>query len=81
MLVRAGIWKKAILFVKIGNKRQLRLYAWQKNKQGDWKLRQKFNMSKAYAPLIAECLMAFKEEETEEPAEEPADDSADNEQD
>ena len=32
------------------------------NKQGDWKQRQKFNMSRAYAPIIAECLTLFFEE-------------------
>ena len=67
MLTQTGTWKKAILLVKIDKKHQLRLYGWQKNKEGLWKLRQKFNMSKKYVGIISDALLAFESvEEIEE---------------
>ncbi|MCY3414676.1 MAG: hypothetical protein INQ03_23705 [Candidatus Heimdallarchaeota archaeon] len=58
-LVKTGSWLKAILLVETGNKKQIRLYGWQKNKEGEWKLRQKFNISKGYSIKLAEVLIAF----------------------
>lgn len=59
-LVKTGTWKKAILLVKIGNKKQLRLYGWQKNKEGIWKLRQKFNLPRGeFSAELTTILHAF----------------------
>lgn len=58
-LAKTGQWLKAILLVEVGDKKQLRMYGWQKNKEGDYKLRQKFNISKGYSADVAEILMAF----------------------
>tara|TARA_Y100000310_G_scaffold344754_1_gene459272 strand:+ start:4632 stop:5552 length:921 start_codon:yes stop_codon:yes gene_type:complete len=48
-LAKTGSWLKAVLLVKTKfgqtEKYQLRLYGWQKNKEGIWKQRQKFNIS------------------------------------
>lgn len=63
LLTQTGTWKKAILLVKIDKKHQLRLYGWQKNKEGVWKLRQKFNMSKKYVTTISDALLAFEASE------------------
>jgi len=57
-------WWKAVVLVKIlttsGEKYQLRLYAWQKNNEGEWKLRQKFNISQAkYISKIVDVLTLF----------------------
>lgn len=57
-------WWKAIVLVRIttssGDKYQLRLYAWAKNNNGEWKLRQKFNISKArYVSNIVDVLTLF----------------------
>ena len=61
-LAKTGSWLKAILLVETGeNKYQLRLYGWQKNKEGQWKVRQKFNISKGYAKNMAEIFQAFGE--------------------
>ena len=46
-LSKTGRWWKAILLVAVGNKIQLRFYGWQKNKEGLFKQRQKFNISPA----------------------------------
>jgi hypothetical protein len=58
-LAKTGQWLKAILLVEVGDKKQLRMYGWQKNKEGEYKLRQKFNISKGYSADVAEILMAF----------------------
>ena len=58
-LVKTGSWLKAILLVEVSDKKQIRLYGWQKNKAGEWKLRQKFNISKGYSETLASILVAF----------------------
>ena len=63
MLSKTPTWLKMILLVQIGSKKQLRLYAWQKNKFGQYKVRQKFNISKGYSIKLSEILMAFSTEE------------------
>ena len=63
-LARTGSWHKAIVLVRSGEKRQLRLYGWQRNKDGEWRVRQKFNISKGYAAKISEILDSFATEVT-----------------
>jgi len=58
-MAKTATWFKAILLVDVGNKHQLRLYGWQKNKEGVWKVRQKFNISKGYSMRLSEILDAF----------------------
>lgn len=58
-LVKTGSWLKAILLVEVSDKKQIRLYGWQKNKADEWKLRQKFNISKGYSETLASILVAF----------------------
>ncbi|MHA1168752.1 MAG: DNA topoisomerase, partial [Candidatus Hodarchaeales archaeon] len=63
ILVNILNWKKAVVLVKFGNKKQLRFYGWQKNKEGKYKLRQKFNISEEYSAVLASVLEAFFESE------------------
>lgn len=58
-LAKTGTWLKAVILVETQNKKQIRLYGWQKNKDGEYKLRQKFNISKGYSIKLAEILIAF----------------------
>lgn len=58
-LTRTPKWHKAIVLVSIGEKAQLRLFGWRKNKEGEWRIAQKFNISKGYAAKISEILDAF----------------------
>lgn len=63
-LAKTGSWWKAIMLVEMktssGLKHQLRLYGWQKNKNGEWKNRQKFNISKAkYVNDIIDIMQIF----------------------
>ena len=58
-LAKTGSWHKAVVLVETSGKKQIRLYGWQKNKEGEWKLRQKFNISKGYSVNLAEILIAF----------------------
>ncbi len=58
-LAKTSQWLKALLLVEVQGKKQLRFYGWQKNKEGEYKNRQKFNVSKGYAGKIAEIMLAF----------------------
>lgn len=58
-LAKTPTWHKAAVLVKVGEKQQLRLYGWQRTKTGEWRVRQKFNIAKSYAPTIGEILEAF----------------------
>ncbi len=60
-LAKTSTWLKAICLVETGGKRQIRLYGWQKNKEGIWKVRQKFNVSKGYSKRLSEIFAAFSE--------------------
>ena len=63
-VAKTAQWLKAIVLVDVGNnKKQLRMYGWQKNKEGEYKVRQKFNISKGYANRLSEILVAFAESE------------------
>ena len=62
-LTRMGAWHKAIVLVADNRgKKQIRLYGWQKNKEGEFKMRQKFNISPGYANIIKEVLETFSGE-------------------
>ena len=58
-LTKTQNWHKAIVLVVINEKKQLRLYGWRKNKDGQWRVGQNFNISKGYAAKISEILDAF----------------------
>jgi len=58
-LAKTSEWWKAVVLIKSRNKEQLRFYGWQKNKEGEYKTRQKFNVSRGYASRLARILMAF----------------------
>lgn len=60
-LAKTAQWLKAIVLVETGGRHQLRAYGWQKNKAGEWKVRQKFNISQGYAEKLSEILLAFSE--------------------
>lgn len=61
-LAKTASWLKAIVLVETGGgKHQIRLYGWQKNKAGEWKVRQKFNISKGYSDKLAQICQAFSE--------------------
>ena len=60
-LAKTSSWLKAIVLVETGNKKQLRLYGWQKNKEGVWKVRQKFNISKGYSQKLSTIFSSFSE--------------------
>jgi hypothetical protein len=57
-LAKTPTWLKAILLVEVRGKPQIRLYGWQ-NIEGEYKVRQKFNISHGYSADLAEVLMAF----------------------
>lgn len=60
-LTKAFGWLKAILLVKdSGDKLQLRLYGWQWSEQdNEYKVRQKFSISRGFANELAEIFHAF----------------------
>lgn len=61
-LAKTAQWLKAICLVETGGgKHQIRLYGWQKNKEGVWKVRQKFNISKGYSEKLSQIFHAFSE--------------------
>ncbi len=62
-LAKTAQWLKAICLIETGGRTQIRLYGWQKNKEGVWKVRQKFNISKGYADKLSDVLKAFSVEE------------------
>jgi len=63
-LAKTSAWWKAILLVEVGDKLQLRLYGWQKDKEGVYKVRQKFNISKGYAGKLGDIFAAFENHES-----------------
>lgn len=58
-LTRTPTWHKAVVLVEVGEKQQLRLYGWQRTKDGEWRVRQKFNIAKGYAFALAEVCEAY----------------------
>lgn len=58
-LTQMGDWHKAIVLIDNRGKKQIRLYGWQRNKQGEYKVRQKFNISPGYAKIIKDVLDTF----------------------
>ncbi len=62
-LAKTASWLKAIVLVEMsgGKKHQIRLYGWQKNKAGEWKVRQKFNISQGYSEKLSQICHAFSE--------------------
>jgi len=64
-LTKIGQWFKAIVLIEDDNKQQLRLYGWQKDKEGNYKTRQKFNMSSGYVKILIKIMQAFLEEKRE----------------
>jgi hypothetical protein len=63
VLARTGTWLKAAVLVRVGDTDQLRLCGWQLNQEGEWRLRQKFNISKSYAAKVSLILDTFATEE------------------
>jgi len=61
-LVKTSKWHKAVVLAEVDNKRQLRLCGWQETTDGEWRFRQKFNISKGYAARLSEILDAFATE-------------------
>ncbi len=61
-LTKTPSWHKAIVLVELAKSQQLRLVGWQRNKEGKWRMRQKFNIAKGYAFIIAEVLEAYAQE-------------------
>lgn len=61
-LTKMGDWHKAIVLVDNRGRKQIRLYGWQKNKEGEYKTRQKFNISSGYAGIIKDVLDTFSGE-------------------
>lgn len=61
-LTKTPSWHKAIILVQLAKRRQLRLVGWQLNKEGEWRMRQKFNISRGYALNIAEVCEAYANE-------------------
>ena len=57
-LTKTPQWLKAIVLTESRGKEQIRLYGWQKI-EGEYKVRQKFNISHGYSDKVAEILMAF----------------------
>ena len=60
-LAKTSNWLKAICLTESAGRKQIRLYGWQKNKEGVWKVRQKFNISKGYAAKLSLIFQAFSE--------------------
>jgi len=68
---KTGTWWKAVLLVKVRygktEKYQLRLYGWQRNKEGIYKLRQKYNISASpYVSQLINAIRLFVEESGKE---------------
>ncbi|MFW9934895.1 MAG: hypothetical protein ACFFDU_05255 [Candidatus Thorarchaeota archaeon] len=61
-LTKTPTWHKAIILVQLSKGHQLRLVGWQLNKKGEWRLRQKFNISRGYALNISEVCEAYANE-------------------
>jgi hypothetical protein len=61
-LTKTPTWHKAIILVQLSKGCQLRLVGWQLNKEGEWRMRQKFNISRGYALNIAEVCEAYANE-------------------
>ncbi len=61
-LTKTPTWIKAVVLVEVEGKPQLRLCGWQRKKEGEWRLSQKFNISRAYAIKISEILEAYAHE-------------------
>jgi hypothetical protein len=64
LLTQTPTWKKAIVWVRVTyrgqTQQQLRLIGWARNKQGQWKVRQKFNISPArYAMDLIDVLQGL----------------------
>ena len=62
-LAKTPNWLKAAVLVDVGEKHQIRLCGWQLNKEGEWRLRQKFNVSKGFAAKVSLILDTFATEE------------------
>ncbi|UCE14396.1 MAG: hypothetical protein JSV04_04270 [Candidatus Heimdallarchaeota archaeon] len=60
-LAKTAQWLKAIVLIETGGRHQIRLYGWQKNKAGEWKVRQKFNISQGYSEKLSQICHAFSE--------------------
>lgn len=58
-LTKTPSWHKAIVLIEQESGRRLRLVGWQRNKEGDWRIRQKFNIAKGYALEIAAACEAY----------------------
>ncbi len=58
-LTKTPRWHKAIVLIEQKSGSQLRLVGWQRNKEGEWRMRQKFNIARGYALLIAEACEAY----------------------
>ena len=69
-LTKTTSWWKAVVLVETSGKKQVRLYGWQKNKEGVYKVRQKFNISRGYSTRLARVLKAFALEAASGDAEE-----------
>jgi hypothetical protein len=61
-LTKTPNWHKAIVLVERAKGRQLRMVGWQLNKEGEWRMRQKFNISKGYALTVAQVCEAYANE-------------------
>ncbi len=61
-LTKTPNWHKAIILIEQAKGQQLRLVGWQRNKEGEWRIRQKFNIAKGYALEIAEACEAYANE-------------------
>ncbi|MHA1167033.1 MAG: hypothetical protein ACTSP4_02930 [Candidatus Hodarchaeales archaeon] len=58
-LTKTTSWWKAVVLIETAGKKQIRLYGWQKDKEGNYKVRQKFNISRGYSTKLARVLKAF----------------------
>lgn len=58
-LTKTPTWIKAVVLVEVAGKPQLRLCGWRRQKEGEWRLSQKFNIARAYATKVAEILEAY----------------------
>lgn len=58
-LTKTPSWHKAIVLIEQDVGQRLRLVGWQRNKDGEWRIRQKFNIAKGYALEIAAACEAY----------------------
>ena len=58
-LTKTPSWHKAIVLIEQETGQRLRLVGWQRNKEGEWRIRQKFNIAKGYALDIASACEAY----------------------